>query len=106
MKITFLPKAKWGKWSLIMMVISWIFFVMGSVLPWKSGYSGFEIISQNPLQSIITVLILVAGCITFIAGFMSVVKNKERSVLVLLAILSGLYSMLGFLGSIVTIFFS
>jgi len=89
-----------------MMVSGWILFVLGSVLPWKPDYSGFEIIIQNPLQTIITVLILAAGSITVIAGLMSVIKHKERSILVFLAILSGLYSILGFFGSIATIFFS
>ena|SRR5665648_563296 len=106
MKITLLPKTNLGKLSLIMMVLSWILFVVGSVLPWKPDYSGFEIIIQNPLQTIITVLILAAGSTTAIAGLMSVIQHKERSILVFLAILSGLYSMLGFFGSIVAIFFS
>src|SRR5665648_283136 len=105
-KITLLPKTNLGKLSLIMMVLSWILFVVGSVLPWKPDYSGFEIIIQNPLQTMINVLILAAGSITVIEGLMSVIKNKERSILVFLAILSCLYSILGFFGSIATIFFS
>ena len=56
MKISFLPKTRLGKWSVIMMISTWVVFVVGSVLPWKPGYSGFEIVIQNPLQGIITVL--------------------------------------------------
>ena len=106
MKITLLPKTKLGKYSLIMMVLSWILFIVGSLLPWKPDYSGFEIIAQNPLQTIITVLIFLVGITTVITGLLSFIKHNERSILVFLAILSGLYSMFGFFGTILTIFFS
>ena len=106
MKITLLPKTKLGKYSLIMMVLSWMLFIVGSLLPWKPDYSGFDIITQNPLQTIITVFIFIAGIITVITGLLSFIKHNERSILVLLAILSGLYSMFGFFGSIATVFLS
>jgi len=106
MKIILLPKTKLGKYSLIMMVLSWMLFIVGSLLPWKPDYSGFEIITQNPLQTIITVFIFLVGIITVITGLLSVIKHNERSILVFLAILSGLYSMFGFFGSIATVFLS
>ena len=106
MKITFLPKTSKGKWSVIMMVSSWILFVVGSVLPWKPGYSGFDFVIQNPLQAIISILLLAVGIATFCMALISVIKNKERSILVFLAILLGLYNILGFFGSIVNVFFS
>jgi len=104
MEITLLPKTKLGKYSLIMMVLSWMLFIVGSLLPSKPDYSGLEIITQNPLQTIITVFIFLAGIITVITGLLSFIKYNERSVLVFLAILSGLYSMFGFFGTIALIF--
>ena len=88
MKISFLPKTCLGRWSVIMMISSWVVFVVGSVLPWKPGYSGFEIVIQNPLQGIITVLMLGVGIATSSTAIISVTKNKERTILVFLAILS------------------
>ena len=106
MKFSFLPKTRLGKWSVIMMISSWVVFVVGSVLPWKPGYSGFEFVTQNPLQGIITFLMLTIGIATSSMATISVIKNKERSILVFLAILAGLYSILGFVGSIANVFFN
>lgn len=105
MKISFLPKTRLGKRSVILMISSWVVFVVGSVLPWKEGYSGFEIIIQNPIQGILTLLMLVFGLATTSAALFSIIKHKERSFLAYLAVLAGLYSILGFVGSIVTLFF-
>lgn len=106
LKVSFLPKSHIGKWSVLMMISNWILFIVGSVLPWKPGHSGFEFIIQNPLQGIITVLIFAAGIATISMAIISFIKNKERSVLIFLAIIAGLYSILGFIGSIATVFFN
>lgn len=105
MKITFLPKTKLGKWSVILMISSWILFIVGSVLPWKPGYSGFEIIVQNPLQGIITILMLVVGIASFGTALISVTREREHSLLVFLAILVSLYSIPGLIGTVLNVFF-
>lgn len=101
-----LPKTKQGKWSVILMISNWVLFVLGSLLPWKNGYSGFEIVIQNPLQGILTFFILIIGIATSVTALIAVVRDKERSWLVFLAILAGLYSILGFVGSVVNVFFT
>ncbi|HEX3032501.1 MAG TPA: hypothetical protein VHS59_09705 [Bacillota bacterium] len=106
MRISFLPKTLLGKRSVIIMVTSWVMFVVGSVLPWKPGYSGFDIVIQNPLQGLITLLLLALGLTTASMAMIAVFKDKERSVLVFLAILSGFYCLLGFIGSIANVFFN
>jgi hypothetical protein len=106
LNIRILPKTRMGKRSLIMMILIFVLFIVGSLLPWKPGYTGFEIVIQNPIQGIITILMLIMGIATFSMALISVIKNKERAVLAFLAMLSGLYSILGFIGSVVNIFFS
>lgn len=106
MKINFLPKSHLGKWAVIMMISNFIIFIIGSVLPWKSGYSGFEIIMHNPLQGVITILMLIIGIATSGLALISVFKHKERSIMVYLAIIFGLYSVLGFFGAVMTLLFS
>ena len=106
MKISILAKTRMGKQSIILMISSWVVFIVGSVLPWKPGYSGFEFVIHNPLQAILTVLMLSFGIATFSMALISVIKNRERSILVFLAILAGLYSILGFVGSIANMFFN
>lgn len=95
-----------GKWSVILMISNYVLFIIGSVLPWKSGYSGFEFIVHNPLQAFIMVLILAVGIAGASMGIISFKKNKELSILVILAIISGFYNLLGFLGSILNLFFN
>jgi hypothetical protein len=106
MKISIFAKTQMGKWSIIMMITSWVVFVVGSVLPWKPGYSGFEFVINNPLQAILTVLMLAFGIATFSMALISIIKNKERSILAFLAIFAGVYSILGFVGSIANMFFN
>ena len=105
-KIIFLPRTRLGKWSIILTVVWFVLFVVGSVLPSKTGYSGFEIIIHNPLQTIITILLFGVSIATSITGLISVIKNKERSILVFFAIPSGLFNSIGFFGSILYVFFS
>lgn len=106
MKMKLLPKTSLGKWSVAMMISCLVLFVIGSVLPWKPGYSGFQIVVHNPLQAVITVLMLAVGIAASGTALISIVKNKERSILAFLAMLVGLYTILGFFGSLLTIFFS
>ncbi|WP_368293938.1 hypothetical protein [Dehalobacter sp. TBBPA1] len=106
MRITILPKSKSGRKSFILVIVSWILFVVGSVLPYKEGYSGLELISHNPLQVVITVLIFAAGIAAAIIGLKAVIRKKERSVLVFLVILIGVYYILSFCGVAVNVFFS
>jgi hypothetical protein len=105
-KIIFLPKTCLGKWSVILTIVSFILFVVGSVFPVEvKSYSGFGIFTQNPLLTIITILLFVVSIATSIMGLISVIKNKERSILVFFAILSVFFYILSFFGSIVYVFF-
>jgi hypothetical protein len=101
-----LTKSKFGKWSVIMVIINLILFVAGSLLPYKDGYTGIGIFIQNPLQAIITVLMLGVGITALAMALISIFKNKERSVLVFLAVILGLYNILGFFGTVINVFFN
>jgi len=98
------PKGRLGLSSVIIMVCNLVLFLVGSLIPWKPSYSGFEIVTHNPLQAIITILMLVAGITTAIIGISSVIKEKERAVLVYLAILFGIYNIIGFFGVVANLF--
>ena len=101
-KITFLPKTRLGKWSVIFTILSFFLLTVGSVFPIEvKSYSGLELIIQNPVQTIITMLLFVIGVATSIMGLISAVKNKERSILVFLAIPSGLFNTLSIFVSII-----
>lgn len=49
MKIKILPTTRQAKTALILILVSLILFVIGSVLPSETNYTGMEIIKHNPL---------------------------------------------------------
>jgi len=104
MKITFLPKSKIGLWALILAIVSPILFVIGSVIPSKSGYSGMEIVTQNPIHGILTLLMFAAALTSLILALISIIKKEERSILVFLVLPFGLYGLISFIGVIVNLF--
>ena len=103
-KISFLPKTRLGKWSVILAFFSFVLFVVGSVSPMEYGITGYEMFIQNPRLTIITILLFFASIATSIMGLISGIKNKERSILVFLAIPLGLFSILGFFVPLVYVF--
>lgn len=106
MKIKILPTTRQAKTALILILVSLILFVIGSVLPSETNYTGMEIIKHNPLQAIITIMISAAGIGALVLGLSSVIKEKERSVITFLVILIGAYNALNLVGVIINIFFS
>ena len=106
MKITILPKTKLGIQSVWLMIAGFLLFIIGSVIPSKAGYSGLENIYQNPIQTVITVLILALGIAAPIIALIAVIKKKERSILVFIIIPTLLTGLLSVVGVILTVFFS
>lgn len=104
MKITFLPKTKLGIWAVIMAIVSFSLFIVGSILPFKVGYTGIEILIQNPIQVLITILVIVIGIGSGIMALIAIIKKREGSLIVFLTVLSGLYSVFSFVGIIINFF--
>ncbi len=89
MRITFLPKTRLGWWSVGLVVVSIIFFALFQV-----------ILGPGPdynmaLANALTVVIAGVSAAAFITGFISITKGKERPILVFLAMLIGLYTLIG-----------
>lgn len=107
MKITFMPKTKFGNLSLVLAIISVALFVFGSVLPAVipsvDGLSGWEMVTSNPVYSIITLLLFAIGIMAAVYGLIAMIKKQERSVLVMLVILFGAYNIFSFVGVIINV---
>ncbi len=89
MRISILPKSLLGWWSVGLVVANVLFFVLSQV-----------ILGSGPdyNMALAITLTIVAMCIavaTFVTGFISIVKGKERSILVFVAMAIGLYSLIG-----------
>lgn len=106
MKIKLLPATRKAKAALILTLASIVLFVIGSVLPFETYYTGMEIIKHNPLQTIITIMIFAAGIGALVLALISVIKDKERSVINFFVILIGAYNTFSLVGIIINILYS
>jgi hypothetical protein len=86
--ITVLPKTSLGRWSLGLAIASIAVFVVAAGLlndRWGLDENGDLI---NPVLTVVLTIIIVAPSgATLVTGFISVIKRKERSVLVFLGVL-------------------
>ena len=99
MRITVLPKTSWGKWSVGLIVAFILFFVLFLILV-ASGQRGGGTFFSNLLLTVPMLLAGTCGVAAFVTGLIGVIKSKERSILVFLAILISLYILVFCLGEV------
>ena len=88
MRTSVSPKTSLGRWSVGLAIASILFFVLSEVL------TGFEVLGPgfNPVLAVILTIIS-AGILgaAFVTGLISIIKRKERSVLVFVSMALGLW---------------
>jgi hypothetical protein len=89
MRISIMPKSILGWWSVGLVIASFVLFLLFDV-----------IIGPGPdynmaLAYALTTVIAAISLVVFAASLLGIVKNKERSILVFMAIVIGLYSFIG-----------
>jgi hypothetical protein len=94
MRITILPKSALGWWSFGLFVANIVVFVLSEV-----------ILGPGPdynmaLATTLTIVVTGIAGAAFITGLISIIKRKERSVLVFVATAIGLYNLIGGTGSL------
>jgi len=102
MKITLLPKSTLGKWSIGLAIAVFLFYcisLLKIVLGHQEGGEGFF---SNLFIAIPVVLAGLSGVAAFFTGIIGIVKDKERSVFVFLAVLFGLFVLLFVLGEFIS----
>jgi multidrug transporter EmrE-like cation transporter len=96
--ISILPKTSLGRWSVGLVIASALFFVLAEVL------TGFELFGSgfNPVLAVVLTIIL-AGILgaASATGLISIIKNKERSVLTFVSTAIALWGLIGAVGSLV-----
>lgn len=94
-----MPKTKYGKWTVRLMLGCLLFLVIFFLVV-KAGYRGGDTFFSNPLLAIPILISGVCGIISFITGVISIFKQKERSVFVFLSTLLGFFVLYFVLGEI------
>ena len=100
MRISILPKTKLGKLS-TGLIGAFIVFIVAFQLLVASGQRGGETFFSNLVLAIPILLAGTSGVFAFAIGLTGVIRNRERSILVFLAILIGLFVLLFSLGEVI-----
>ncbi len=87
MRISILPKTRLGWWSVGLFVAWILFFVLADAIIGSSPDSNVASAYGLAISGI--------GTAAFVTGVISIVKSKERSILVFLTTAIGLYSLIG-----------
>ena len=94
MQISILPKSSLGKWSVGLAAAFILLSILFAVLVGLGGVRP----GQIPLIMIATVTFGISGIAAFVTGLIGIIKNKERSILVFLAVAAGFFCLTFFLG--------
>jgi len=97
----FVPKSRLGKKTLTLFASFWIFFSLFWIFV-KLGYRGGDTYWSQPVLSVPMTIAGICGVTAFFTGLTSVIKHKERSLLVFLAILWGGFVLLFISGEVLS----
>jgi hypothetical protein len=101
MKLTILPKTHPGKWSIGLIGGLVLFFALLWLLA-ASGQRGGDTFSSNLALAVPGLLAAICGIAAFFTGIIAIIKSKERSALVFLAVIIGLFVLFFCLGEILS----
>ncbi len=94
MAISVKPKSPLGKWSVRFAAVFLLIFILASIL---TGLGGVDL---GPVGPIFGITFGLSGLAALVTGLISIVKNKERSILVFLAVFLGIFALVFILGDI------
>jgi len=89
MRISILPKSLLGWWSIGLVVANILFFVLSQVI------LGPGPDYNMPLAYTLTIVLAGIAGAAFVTGLVSIIKRKERSIIVFFTTFIGLYSLIG-----------
>ena len=101
MWLVFAPRTLPGKWALGLIGAFFIFMVIFWAVV-ASGVRGGDTFFSNPALAIPISLAGVSGIAAFVSGLYGIIRRRERSLLVFLASLIGLFVLIFALGEVIT----
>ncbi len=96
-----MPGTRLGRWSVGLIVIFFLLFATFQLLV-ASGQRGGETFLDNLVLTVPVFLMGICGVLSFFTGVAGIIRSKERSVLVFLASLVGLFVLIFLLGEILS----
>lgn len=100
LKKLFFPRTKFGKYSLILIILFFLFFMFMNFLI-LLGQRGGKNFFSNLRLSIPGLLAGVFGICSFFTGIISIIKSKERAILVFISTLIGLFILFFVAGEVI-----
>jgi hypothetical protein len=99
MRISILPKSLLGRWSVGLAAAFFLLFALAGVLTALGGRQPGPV-PFVPIAVVVpaTVALGISGIATLVTGLISIIKSKERSILVFLAVVVGFFCLIFFLG--------
>jgi hypothetical protein len=99
MKINFMPKTNLGKWS-FRLILAFIVFLGIFYLFVYLGLRGGDTFFSNPGLAIPISLAGISAIASLVTGIISVIKDKEKAIVVFLSIIIGVFVTLFILGEL------
>ena len=100
MRVHFKPKTNLGKRSAWLIVAFAVSMASFGILV-ASGQRGGDTFFSNPILTIPVLIAATSGIAAFITGIISIVRRKERSISVYVAVAFGLITLVFVLGEII-----
>ena len=97
----FLPKTNFGKWSVKLIIAFFALFIMALLIVSIQGSRNDRTPFDNPKLFMTMFLAGLCGIGSFFTGITSIIKDKEKSPLILLSVLIGFLILFFVLGEIV-----
>jgi hypothetical protein len=98
MKSTLLPTTTLGKWSIGLVISLILFFILSFAIIILGHQTGGETFFDNLYIAVPMFLAGISGIAAFITGIICILRYKERSVLVFMSALIGLFVLFLVLG--------
>jgi hypothetical protein len=101
MRVNFVPKTNFGKWSVGLIIAFFAFLTLFQILL-ASGQRGGDTFFSNPLLVLPLLLAGICGVSACFIGIIGIMKRRERSIFVFLATAIGFFVLLFVLGEILS----
>ena len=100
MRVNYRPRTFLGNWSLRLIMLSILFFIVFYSLV-ASGQTGGDTFFSNPALAITMLITAILAVSSFFTGIICIIKNKERAILVYISAAIGFFVLLFGLGEII-----